>query len=64
MIRTLCGLAWALSVEVACAQQADAELNDTQRLGRELFNQSCRESPNRANGLHDGGISNACTEST
>jgi mono/diheme cytochrome c family protein len=42
MIRTLCGLAWALSVEVACAQQAGAELNDTQRLGRELFNQSCR----------------------
>jgi hypothetical protein len=29
MIRTLCGLAWALSVEVACAQQAGAELNDT-----------------------------------
>jgi mono/diheme cytochrome c family protein len=42
MIRSVCGLAWALSVEVACAQQAGAELNDTQRLGRELFNQSCR----------------------
>jgi hypothetical protein len=40
MIRTLCGLAWALSVEVTCAQQAGDELNDTQRLGRELFNQS------------------------
>jgi mono/diheme cytochrome c family protein len=42
MIRIVGGLAWALSVEVACAQQAGAGLNDTQRLGRQLFNQSCR----------------------
>jgi mono/diheme cytochrome c family protein len=43
MIRTVCGLiAWALAVAVAFAQQAGPELNDTQRLGRELFNQSCR----------------------
>jgi mono/diheme cytochrome c family protein len=43
MIRSMCGLvALALSAEAVCAQSAGAELNDTQRLGRQLFNQSCR----------------------
>jgi mono/diheme cytochrome c family protein len=43
MIRHGCGLAaLALSAGTACAQSAAAELTDTQRLGRALFNQSCR----------------------
>ena len=45
MIRSMCGVAvvaLALSAEAACAQSTGAELNDTQRLGRQLFNQSCR----------------------
>jgi mono/diheme cytochrome c family protein len=43
MIRSMGGLVvLALSAEAACAQSAGAELNDTQRLGRQLFNQSCR----------------------
>jgi len=45
VIRSMCGVgvvALALSAEAACAQSTGAELNDTQRLGRQLFNQSCR----------------------
>ena len=45
MIRSMCGVgvvALALSAEAACAQSMGAELSDTQRLGRQLFNQSCR----------------------
>ena len=43
MLRQLCGLAAAaLLVEAALAQPAGRELNDTERLGRALFNQSCR----------------------
>jgi mono/diheme cytochrome c family protein len=46
MIRHTCGLVAlalsALSAQAAQAQTAGAELNDSQRLGRALFNQSCR----------------------
>jgi mono/diheme cytochrome c family protein len=43
MIRHMCGVvALSLSVGVASAQTAGHELSDTQRLGRALFNQSCR----------------------
>jgi mono/diheme cytochrome c family protein len=43
MIRSTCGLvALALSGHAVCAQSAGTELNETQRLGRALFNQSCR----------------------
>jgi mono/diheme cytochrome c family protein len=43
MIRHTCGLvALALSAQAANAQSAGPALDDTQRLGRALFNQSCR----------------------
>ena len=43
MIRSMCGLlALALSAHAVCAQSSGTQLNDTQRLGRALFNQSCR----------------------
>ena len=43
MIRQMCGVvAVVLSVEAANAQPAGRDLTDTERLGRALFNQSCR----------------------
>ena len=43
MIRQMCGLvAVVLSAQAANAQSAGRELTDTERLGRALFNQSCR----------------------
>jgi mono/diheme cytochrome c family protein len=43
MIRSMCGLvALAVSGHAVWAQSAATELNDTQRVGRALFNQSCR----------------------
>ncbi len=43
MIRIMCGLAaLVVSVTTACAQSAGPAPGDAQRLGRALFNQSCR----------------------